>query len=109
MRMSADLRDLFLYEAFLYYNPLLLVVSLFYNRTLCHAEQSVPAEKKTHQSLDLYICIHINYDLFSLQALMIWLWGVNLWVFAQSSVNYAKVFDLAQTHLSHREIWRVCL
>jgi hypothetical protein len=67
MRMSADLRDLFLYEAFLYYNPLLLV------------------------------------------ALMIWLWGVNLWVFAQSSVNYAKVFDLAQTHLSHREIWRVCL
>jgi hypothetical protein len=39
---------------------------------------------------------------------MIWLWGVNLWVFAQSSVNYAKVFDLPQTHLSHREIWRVC-
>ena len=35
--------------------------------------------------------------------------GVNLWVFAQSSVNYAKVFDLAQTNLSHREIWRVCL
>jgi hypothetical protein len=29
MRMSADLRDLFLYEAFLYYNPLLLVVSFF--------------------------------------------------------------------------------
>ncbi|GJN35361.1 hypothetical protein PR202_gb24124 [Eleusine coracana subsp. coracana] len=67
MRMSADLRDLFLYEAFLYYNPLLLV------------------------------------------ALMIWLWGVNLWVFAQSSVNYAKVFDLAQTHLSHREIWRCAI
>ncbi|KAL6623493.1 hypothetical protein ACP70R_033372 [Stipagrostis hirtigluma subsp. patula] len=64
MRMSADLRDLFLYEAFLYYNPLLLV------------------------------------------ALMIWLWGINLWVFAQSSVNYSRVFDLAQTHLSHREIWR---
>ncbi|PNT75787.1 hypothetical protein BRADI_1g37967v3 [Brachypodium distachyon] len=67
MRMSVDLRDLFLYEAFLYYNPLLLV------------------------------------------ALMIWLWGVNLWVFAQSSVNYVKVFDLAQTHLSHREMWRVLL
>uniref|UniRef100_M8B473 SPX and EXS domain-containing protein 1 n=1 Tax=Aegilops tauschii TaxID=37682 RepID=M8B473_AEGTA len=67
MRMSADLRDLFLYEVFLYYNPLFLV------------------------------------------ALMIWLWGVNLWVFAQSSVNYVKVFDLAQTHLSHREIWRVLL
>nr|XP_029121721.1 SPX and EXS domain-containing protein 1 isoform X5 [Elaeis guineensis] len=62
MRMSADLQDLFLYEAFLYYNPLLLVT------------------------------------------LMVWLWGVNLWVFAQSSVNYAKVFDLDHTHLTHREI-----
>ena len=29
MRMSVNLRDLFLYEAFLYYNPLLLVVSYF--------------------------------------------------------------------------------
>ncbi|KAJ4957241.1 hypothetical protein NE237_014024 [Protea cynaroides] len=64
MRMSADLRDLFLYEAFLYYNPLLLVT------------------------------------------LMVWLWGVNLWVFAQSTVNYAKIFDLDQDHLTHREIWK---
>ncbi|XP_020539453.1 SPX and EXS domain-containing protein 1 isoform X2 [Jatropha curcas] len=65
MRMSVDLRDLFLYEAFLYYNPLLLVT------------------------------------------MMVWLWGVNLWVFAQSTVSYAKVFDLDQNHLSHREIWKV--
>ncbi|XP_078162795.1 EXS (ERD1/XPR1/SYG1) family protein isoform X3 [Carex rostrata] len=64
MRMSVDLRDLFLYEVFLYYNPLLLIT------------------------------------------LTVWLWGVNLWVFSQSSVNYARVFDLAQTHLSHREIWK---
>ncbi|WOL07693.1 hypothetical protein Cni_G16440 [Canna indica] len=64
MRMSADKRDLFLYEAFLYFNPLLLVT------------------------------------------LMVWLWGVNLWVFSQSPVNYAKVFDLDHTHLTHREIWK---
>ncbi|XP_022770334.1 SPX and EXS domain-containing protein 5-like isoform X2 [Durio zibethinus] len=64
MRMSADLRDLFLYEAFLYYNPLLLVT------------------------------------------MMVWLWGVCLWVFSQSTVNYAKVFDLDQNHLTHREIWK---
>ncbi|CAH9054449.1 unnamed protein product [Cuscuta europaea] len=64
MRMSANLRDLFLYEAFLYYNPLLLVT------------------------------------------MMVWFWGVNLWVFMQSSVNYAKIFDLDQNHLTHREIWR---
>lgn len=64
MRMSVDLRDLFLYEAFLYYNPLLLVT------------------------------------------MMVWLWGVNLWVFAQSSVNYAKIFDLDHNHLTHKEIWK---
>lgn len=64
MRMSADLRDLFLYEAFLYYNPLLLVT------------------------------------------LTVWLWGTNLWVFSQSPVNYAKIFDLDQNHLTHKEIWK---
>ncbi|KAJ6959312.1 hypothetical protein NC653_037590 [Populus alba x Populus x berolinensis] len=65
MRMSVNLRDLFLYEAFLYYNPLLLVT------------------------------------------MMVWLWGVNLWVFAQSTISYAKIFDLDQTHLTHGEIWKV--
>nr|KJB12411.1 hypothetical protein B456_002G016400 [Gossypium raimondii] len=64
MRMSADLRDLFLYEAFLYYNPLLLVTT------------------------------------------MVWLWGINLWVFSRSNINYAKIFDLDQNHLTHREIWK---
>ncbi|XP_024627231.1 SPX and EXS domain-containing protein 1 isoform X2 [Medicago truncatula] len=64
MRMDAKLRDLFLYEAFLYYNPLLLVT------------------------------------------IMVWLWGVNLWVFLQSNVSYPKIFDLDQNHLTHREIWK---
>ncbi|KAJ8449998.1 hypothetical protein Cgig2_029360 [Carnegiea gigantea] len=49
MKMNADLRDLFLYEAFLYYNPLLLV----------------------------------------------------------SNVNYAKIFELDQNHLTHWEIWKM--
>ncbi|XP_022894583.1 SPX and EXS domain-containing protein 5-like isoform X2 [Olea europaea var. sylvestris] len=64
MRMSADLRDLFLYEAFLYYNPLLLVT------------------------------------------MMVWLWGINLWFFAQANVGYGKIFDLDQSHLTHIEIWK---
>ncbi|XP_028769538.1 SPX and EXS domain-containing protein 1-like isoform X1 [Neltuma alba] len=64
MRMDANLRNLFIYEAFLYYNPLLLVT------------------------------------------MMVWLWGVNLWVFSQSNVSYAKVFDLDQNHLTHNEIWK---
>nr|XP_025682479.1 uncharacterized protein LOC112783660 [Arachis hypogaea] len=65
MRMSADKRDLFLYEAFLYFNQLLLV------------------------------------------ALMVWLWGINLWFFAQAGINYARIFDLDQNYLTHREIWKV--
>lgn len=67
MRMSADKRELFLYEAFLYFNPLLLA------------------------------------------ALMVWLWGINLWVFAQGGVNYAKIFDLDQNHLTHGEIWKCAM
>ncbi|KAJ7951056.1 SPX and EXS domain-containing protein [Quillaja saponaria] len=67
MRMGADLRNLFIYEAFLYYNPLLLAT------------------------------------------MMVWLWGVNLWVFSQSTVSYAKIFDLDQNHLTHKEIWEVLL
>lgn len=39
--------------------------------------------------------------------MMVWLWGVNLWVFSQGSVNYTKVFDLDQNHLTHKEIWKV--
>lgn len=62
--MSLNLRDLFLYEAFLYYNPLLLVT------------------------------------------IMVWLWGINLWVFAQADVNFPKIFDLDQNHLSHTQIWK---
>ncbi|KAA3462196.1 SPX and EXS domain-containing protein 1-like isoform X2 [Gossypium australe] len=65
MRMNSDLRDLFLYEAFLYYNPLLLVT------------------------------------------MMVWLWGVCLWVFSQSTISYVKIFDIDQNHLTHREIWKV--
>ncbi|XP_073035464.1 uncharacterized protein [Primulina eburnea] len=64
MRMNTDLRDLFLYEAFLYYNPLLLVT------------------------------------------MMVWLWGICLWVFSQANVGYAKIFDLDPNHLTHREIWK---
>ncbi|MED6172103.1 hypothetical protein PIB30_047069 [Stylosanthes scabra] len=64
MRMDANLRDLFLYEAFLYYNPLLLVT------------------------------------------MMVWLWGINLWVFLQSSISYPKIFEIDQNHLTHKEIWK---
>ncbi|XP_023518354.1 SPX and EXS domain-containing protein 1-like isoform X3 [Cucurbita pepo subsp. pepo] len=38
--------------------------------------------------------------------MMVWLWGINLWFFSQSNVNYAKIFELDQNHLTHHEIWK---
>ncbi|XP_020885026.1 SPX and EXS domain-containing protein 3 [Arabidopsis lyrata subsp. lyrata] len=64
MKMGVDTRELFFYETFLYYNPLLLIT------------------------------------------LMVWLWGVNLWVFSRSGVDYAAIFYLGPDHLSHKEIWK---
>ncbi|KAF2292187.1 hypothetical protein GH714_015404 [Hevea brasiliensis] len=45
--------------------------------------------------------------LWRFKTMMVWLWGVNLWVFAQSSISYAKIFYFDQNHLTHREIWKV--
>lgn len=42
-----------------------------------------------------------------MQTAAVWFWGANLWVFAQSNVNYSKIFDLDQNHLTHKEIWKV--
>lgn len=98
MRMSVDLRDLFLYEAFLYYNPLLLVVSygfLFRIHYLIILPNTF--------SLYWYILLWFWY----VQTMMVWFWGINLWVFAQSQVSYPKIFELDQNHLTHREIWKV--
>ncbi|GJP49633.1 hypothetical protein CLOM_g8819 [Closterium sp. NIES-68] len=64
-RMDRSLQSLFFYEAFLYYNPLLMI------------------------------------------ALMVWLWGINLYGLAHSRVSYAKVFDLDHNHLTHAQIWQV--
>ncbi|XP_024527676.1 SPX and EXS domain-containing protein 3 [Selaginella moellendorffii] len=64
-KMDTTLRGSFFYEAFLYYNPLVMV------------------------------------------AMMVWLWGVNLWAFLHYRVNYSKIFDLDQNHLTHKHIWKV--
>lgn len=100
MRMGADLRDLFLYEAFLYYNPLLLVVS---HDFLIESRLSFP------YSSILYPWSNIFSPNLVLQTMMVWLWGINLWFFSQANVNYAKIFDLDQNHLTHREIWKVLI
>eukprot|EP00850_Spirogloea_muscicola_P015471 SM000118S25614 [mRNA] locus=s118:412109:416562:- [translate_table: standard] len=63
--MDVSVRSIFVYEAFLYYNPLFMV------------------------------------------ALMVWLWGFNLYGFAHSRVSYPRVFDLDANHLTHWDIWKI--
>lgn len=100
MRMSADVRDLFLYEAFLYYNPLLLVVSEF---LLCKCLLNMFFTI----IIITFVWLLIDFLVLVLQTMMVWLWGINLWFFSQSNVNYAKIFELDQNHLTHHEIWKV--
>lgn len=90
MKMGEDTRELFFYETFLYYNPLLLIVSYF--STLISESNSLRVFPN--------VCHFF-------QTLMVWLWGVNLWVFSRSGVDYAAIFYLGPDHLSHREIWKV--
>eukprot|EP00249_Psilotum_nudum_P008612 c21402_g1_i1 orf=216-1580(+) len=47
------------------------------------------------------------YNPLFLVAFMVWLWGINVWVFLHSRVNYTKVFELDHNHLTHREIWMI--
>eukprot|EP00252_Welwitschia_mirabilis_P017124 TRINITY_DN3800_c0_g1_i1.p1 TRINITY_DN3800_c0_g1~~TRINITY_DN3800_c0_g1_i1.p1 ORF type:complete len:463 (-),score=53.29 TRINITY_DN3800_c0_g1_i1:221-1609(-) len=61
-------------------------------------------EAKHHQYVHLAF---LFYNPLFLTAMMVWLWGVNLWVFSHSSVNYAKIFDLDHNHLTHVEIWKI--
>ncbi|KAL2620767.1 hypothetical protein R1flu_000972 [Riccia fluitans] len=48
-----------------------------------------------------------HYNPLFMMAMMIWLWGINVLVFLRSRVNYAKVFDLDTSHLTHWEIWKI--
>nr|CAB3462493.1 unnamed protein product [Digitaria exilis] len=57
MRMSADLRDLFLYEAFLYYNPLLLVAITFPDFFLADIFTSM---SKVFSDLERSVCRMVN-------------------------------------------------
>lgn len=57
MRMSVDLRDLFLYEAFLYYNPLLLVVSYHCTPVMLIKGYSYIIGNKLRPSVCIYVTV----------------------------------------------------
>ncbi|KAG2292666.1 hypothetical protein Bca52824_039335 [Brassica carinata] len=51
----------------------------------------------------------LYYNPLVLITIMVWLCGVNLWVFSQTGVDYASIFYLGPDHLSHKEIWKIVL
>ncbi|XP_050907903.1 uncharacterized protein LOC127121457 [Lathyrus oleraceus] len=112
MRMSADKRDLFIYEAFFYFNPLLLAVSFLPTISVSMFAYGFKSIKFILLSFlyILYSIIVFHFHLiFMFQTFMVWLWGINLWFFAQGGVNYSKIFDLDQNHLTHTEIWKCAM
>jgi hypothetical protein len=104
VRMSADLRDLFFYEDFLYYY--LLVVSLFHHLSLCHAKRSLPIEKEDKLIVrPLYLCLYINFMVLLITCLYYLVVGSKFMrlrtIIGQLCL---KFFYLSQTHLSHRDM-----
>ncbi|CAM6016268.1 unnamed protein product [Sphagnum balticum] len=54
-----------------------------------------------------FLEVYLYYNPVFLTALMVWLWGVNVYVFLNARIPYAKVFELEHIHLTHQEIWKV--
>lgn len=49
----------------------------------------------------------LYYNPLLLVGMMIWLWGINIWVFMTCRINYAKIFELDSSHLSYKETWTI--
>ncbi|CAK9862679.1 unnamed protein product [Sphagnum jensenii] len=54
-----------------------------------------------------FLEVYLYYNPVCLMALMVWLWGVNVYVFLNTRIPYAKVFELEHNHLTHHEIWKI--
>ncbi|KAH8934333.1 hypothetical protein BDL97_18G077500 [Sphagnum fallax] len=54
-----------------------------------------------------FLEVYLYYNPVFLTALMVWLWGINIYVFLNARIPYAKVFELEHIHLTHHEIWKV--
>ncbi|XP_042489878.1 SPX and EXS domain-containing protein 5-like isoform X4 [Macadamia integrifolia] len=76
--------------------------------SLRHFQHQLELNETKGGSLPLHATTIMPSPIFfwRFKTMMVWLWGVNLWVFAQSTINYAKIFDLSQDYLTHREIWK---
>ncbi|XP_071925378.1 uncharacterized protein [Coffea arabica] len=90
MRMSADLRDLFLYEAFLYYNPLLLVCATW--MTII-----VPTSMTSY----LYLYSHGEVALAAFQPVLLYA------AVAMALLSPFDLFFLSSRYFLLRTLWRI--
>ncbi|KAJ3670636.1 hypothetical protein LUZ60_008062 [Juncus effusus] len=92
MRMSVDLRDLFLYEAFLYYNPLLLTCATWMTIV-------VP----TSMTAYLYLYSHGEVSLAASQPVILYAIVLMLLIFP------FDIFYLSSRYYLLRTVWRIML
>ncbi|CAI0550520.1 unnamed protein product [Linum tenue] len=90
MRMSANLRDLFLYEVFLYYNPLLLVVAMWMTIV-------VPSSMTAY----LYLYSHGEVSLAASQPVLLYCAVAMLLIFP------FDIFYLSSRYFLLRTLWRI--
>ncbi|CAN0914594.1 SPX and EXS domain-containing protein 3 [Linum grandiflorum] len=90
MRMSANLRDLFLYEVFLYYNPLLLVVAMWMTIV-------VPSSMTAY----LYLYSHGEVSLAASQPVLLYCAVAMLLIFP------FDIFYLSTRYFLLRTLWRI--
>nr|XP_024384774.1 SPX and EXS domain-containing protein 5-like isoform X2 [Physcomitrium patens] len=51
--------------------------------------------------------VYLYYNPVFLMSAMVWLWGVDVWVFLTARFPYARVFELDPNHITHHEIWKI--
>lgn len=83
--------------------PLILMWIVLCCKTATDSVMSIPVDTRNYLLYETFL----YYNPLFLVAAMLWLWGINLRVFAASRVNYAKVFDLDNTHLIWKEIMMI--
>ncbi|XP_031490960.1 uncharacterized protein LOC116258037 isoform X2 [Nymphaea colorata] len=128
IRMNADLRDLFLYEVFLYYNPMLLVVRMhlpWWTYSRWHSSVFL-CNMDDHYCSDKYDCIPLfilswrsvfgcfTTSIISILSLVRCMLDMLIWVLLYTAVFMVLIFPFDIFYLSSRyfflkTLWRIIL
>lgn len=83
--------------------PLIILWICLCCKTAADSVMSINVETRNYLLYETFL----YYNPLFLLAAMLWLWGINLRVFAASRINYGKIFDLDNAHLMWKEIWMI--